>query len=107
MKIFDNTTFKSNLFVFIFFLVLTIIAVTFSGCGDEKKPIVIKDTKTMDSTDMFGPVLPGEKDEFDFSQDDGVSDSLVYGDWEPGEFLPDSVYFNNIQYIDSIKKLSN
>ena len=106
MKMFNSTTAKSNFLVFIFFLVLTIIAVTFSGCGDDKKPIIIRDIKTMDSTDMFGPVLPGEKDEFDFSQDEGVSDSLVYGEWEPGMFVTDSVYLNNILYIDSIKKLT-
>ena len=107
MKLFKNPIAKSNFLVFIFFLVLTIIAVTFSSCGDEKKPIVIRDTKTMDSTDVFGPVLPGEKDDFDFSQDDGVSDSLVYGEWEPDVFVSDSIYFINIQYIDSIKNLSN
>ena len=106
MKMFNSTTAKSNFLVFIFFLVLTIIAVTFSGCGDDKKPIVIRNTKTTDSTDMFGPVLPGEKDEFDFSQDDGVSDSLVYGEWEPGMFVTDSIYLNNISYIDSIKNLT-
>jgi len=105
MKIFKSTTAKSNFFVIVFFLVLTIIAVVFSGCSDDKKPIVIRDVKTIDSTDMFGPVLPGEKDEFDFSQDEGVDDSIVYGDWEPDYFLSDSVFFNNQQYIDSLKSL--
>lgn len=105
MKMFNSTTAKSNFLVFIFFLVLTIVAVTFSGCGDDKKPIIIRNTKTIDSTDMFGPVLPGEKDEFDFSQDEGVSDSLVYGDWEPGGFVSDSVFFNNQSFIDSLKTL--
>ena len=105
MKQFNNPTTKSNILVFLFFLIMSIIAFMFSGCGDEKKPIVIRDTKTMDSTDMFGPVLPGEKDEFDFSQDDGVSDSLVYGEWEPDGFVSDSVFFNNQLYIDSLKNL--
>ena len=107
MKLFKNPTAKSNFLVFIFFLVLTIIAFTFSGCGEDTKPIVIRNKDIVDSTDMFGPFLPGEKDEFNFSQDNGVDDSLVYGEWEPDVFVSDSVYFININYIDSIKKLSN
>lgn len=105
MKLFDSTTSKSNFLVFIFFLVLTVIAVTFSSCNDDVKPIIIRDSTSFDSTSLFGPSLPGEKDEFDLSQDDGVDDLTVYGDWEPDYFLPDSVYLKNIQYIDSIKKI--
>ena len=51
------------------------IIAAFAGlmsCGQDdccEKPIVIK----------------GEQ--FDFTQDDGVSDSLVYGEWEPIDSL--------------------
>lgn len=67
MKIFKNPNSKSNFFVFLFFLILTIISFTFSSCGDEVKPIIIKEI---------------DKNEFDFSQDEGVSDSLVYNEME-------------------------
>lgn len=99
----ENT--KVNLYLVGFFTVMGIIS--FLTVNHEEKPIVIRATKSVDSTDMFGPVLPGEKDEFDFSQDDGVSDSLVYGEWEPDYFLSDSVYFNNLSYIDSIKTIKD
>ena len=84
MKLFKNPTAKSNFLVFIFFLILTIIAFTFSSCNNDVKPIIIKEVN---------------KNKFDFSQDEGVSDSLVYGEWEP-----DSTYLINVQYNDSIKK---
>ena len=42
------------------------------------------------------PIIVGEQ--FDFTQDEGVSDSLVYGEWEPvdstdmfGPFLPGEI----------------
>lgn len=41
MKMFKSTTTKSNLLVFIFFLVLTTLAVMFSGCDDEPKDIIV------------------------------------------------------------------
>lgn len=67
MKIFKNPTAKSNFFVFLFFLILTIISFTFSSCDDEVKPIIIREV---------------DKNEFDFSQDEGISDSLVYDEME-------------------------
>ena len=49
------------------------------SCGHEEKSIIV-----------------GEQ--FDFTQDEGVSDSLVYGEWEPvdstdmfGPFLPGEI----------------
>ena len=87
MKMFKSTTAKSNLLVFLFFLIMTIVAFMFSGCGDDKPPIIVRDNG------------------FDFSQDEGVSDSLVYNEWEPDGFVSDSVFFNNQLYIDSLKNL--
>ena len=85
MKLFDSTTAKSNFLVFIFFLVLTVIAVTFSSCNDDVKPIIVRDSAFFDSTSLFNPHLPDES--------------------KTNHFLPDSVYLKNIQYIDSMKKI--
>ena len=84
MKLFKNPTSKSNFLVFVFFLVLTIISITLSSCNNDVKPIIIKEI---------------DEKKFDFSQDEGVSDSLVYDEWEP-----DSTYLINVQYNNSIKK---
>lgn len=45
MKLFKNTTSKSNFLVFIFFLVLTIISIVLSGCNDDAKPIIIREVE--------------------------------------------------------------
>ena len=42
MKLFKDTTSKSNLFVIIFFVIMSIIAFSFSGCDDKSQPIIIK-----------------------------------------------------------------
>ena len=78
MKMFKSTTAKSNLLVFVFFLVMTIVAIIFSGCDNsEPTKIIIKSKNTTNST-----------------SNDGAN-------------LYDSVYFNNAKYIDSIKKLED
>jgi len=64
--------------------VFIIVAVAgLMSCNDEPQPII----------------LGGQ---FDFTQDEGVSDSLVYGEYEPGEFVSDSVFIANQAYIDSL-----
>jgi len=78
MKLFKNPIVKSNFLVFVFFLVLTIIAVTFSGCDNSEPTKIIIKSKNITDT----------------SSNDGAN-------------LYDSVYFNNAKYIDSIKKLED
>ena len=50
------------------------------------------------------PIIMGTQ--FDFTQDEGVDDSLVYGEYEPGEFVSDSVFIANQAYIDSLTTVS-
>lgn len=71
---FKDTTSKSNLLVFIFFLIMLTIAITFSGCDNsEPNQIIIRSKIDVDS----------------------VSSN--------GTNLYDSVYFNNLKYIDTLK----
>ena len=73
---------------------LTLAVACLVSCGHDdccEKPIVIK----------------GEQ--FDFTQDEGVSDSLVYGEWEPvdstdmfGPFLP-----GEIDSLETVNELLN
>ena len=78
MKLFNNPTAKSNFLVFLFFLVLSIIAFTLSGCDNsEPTKIIIKSKNTTNST-----------------SNDGAN-------------LYDSVYFNNLKYIDTLKTKAN
>lgn len=78
MKIFKDTTTQSNLLVFVFFLVMTVVAIIFSGCdNNETNKIIIKNKDVIDSTSGNG------------------------------ENLYDSVYFNNLKYIDSLKTKVN
>lgn len=42
MKLFKDTASKSNLFVIIFFVIMSIIAFSVSGCDDKSQPIIIK-----------------------------------------------------------------
>lgn len=78
MKIFKDTITQSNLLVFVFFLVMTVVAIIFSGCdNNETNKIIIKNKDVIDSTSGNG------------------------------ENLYDSVYFNNLKYIDSLKTKVN
>ena len=64
--------------------VFTIAAIAgLMSCNDEPQPII----------------LGGQ---FDFTQDEGISDSLVYDEYEPGEFVSDSIFIANQAYIDSL-----
>lgn len=76
------------------------------SCGHEEKPIIVGEQFdfTQDQVDAHPTDSTGR---FDFSQEEGVSDLLVYDEYEPGKFVSDSVFINNQAYIDSISQLES
>lgn len=106
----------------VIFTFITIISL--SSCKDESNPIIVKGEQSDFIQDQVDSHPTDSTGSFDFSQDEGVSDLLVYGEYEPtdstdmfGPFLPgemdedkyvsDSVFRSNIKYIDSLIILDN